>query len=202
VKLSSNFLLNRSDACGFPESGKCLMHSRNTKELCARRAATAYEAAKKKNLEAAFESLTKILAMAAEHETIARNPPQVDESITISYPTEHVMLVTISRQRQMNSIPFRVQWQLHELFDWYDAEPTLRAAIITGAGEKAFCAGMDLKDLKAGHDGGEHSRRRMPPSGFAGLSRRKGRKPIIAAVNGFALGGGFEIVLNWFVDKK
>ena len=38
-----------------------------------------------------------------------------------------------------------------------------------------------------------------PPSGFAGISRRMGKKPIVAAVNGFALGGGFEIVLNWYV---
>jgi len=41
------------------------------------------------------------------------------------------------------------------------------------------------------------SARRHPPSGFAGISRRVGKKPIIAAVNGFALGGGFEICLNW-----
>ena len=38
-----------------------------------------------------------------------------------------------------------------------------------------------------------------PPSGFAGISRRGGKKPIVAAVNGFALGGGFEIVLNWSI---
>jgi len=63
------------------------------------------------------------------------------------------------------------------------------------------CAGQDLIELGSRDPKlaltqpwvGMH-----PPSGFAGISRRTGKKPIIAAVNGFALGGGFEIVLNWY----
>ena len=90
---------------------------------------------------------------------------------------------------------------MHRVFEWFDREPTLRVAIITGAGPKAFCAGQDLIELGK-RDPKELEEKpylalHPPSSGFAGVSRRLGKKPIIAAVNGFALGGGFEIVLNW-----
>ncbi|EXJ91631.1 hypothetical protein A1O3_00181 [Capronia epimyces CBS 606.96] len=126
-------------------------------------------------------------------------PPPSDPAVLLSYPAPFVLLVTINRPRQMNSIPFAVHWHLHRVFEWFDQEPTLRVAVLTGAGPKAFCAGQDLielgkRDVKALEEKpylGHH-----PPSGFGGISRRVGKKPVIAAVNGFALGGGFEIVLN------
>ncbi|KAJ9617253.1 hypothetical protein H2200_000974 [Cladophialophora chaetospira] len=126
-------------------------------------------------------------------------PPQ-HESVLISYPTPNILLVTINRAKQMNSIPFPVHWHLHRVFDWFDREPTLRVAIITGAGPKAFCAGQDLIELGK-RDPKELEEKpylalHPPTTGFAGISRRLGKKPIVAAVNGFALGGGFEIVLN------
>lgn len=102
----------------------------------------------------------------------------------------------------MNSIPFAGHTELGEVFDWFDREPNLRVAIITGAGKKSFCAGQDLIELgkiKSGQIKMNSAMMRHPLSGFAGISRRTGKKPIIAAVNGFALGGGFEIVLNWYV---
>lgn len=119
----------------------------------------------------------------------------------LSYPAPHVLLVTIDREKQMNSIPFKLHWMLDQVFKWYDEEPTLRAAVITGAGNKAFCAGQDLIEL--GKRDSQTAAREPwlnwhPASGFAGISRRVGKKPIIAAVNGYALGGGFEIVLNWY----
>ncbi len=99
-----------------------------------------------------------------------------------------------------------LHWQLDALFGWFEDEPSLRVAIITGQGEKAFCAGSDLLEIEkvqktkqqnpSKNKPWEHSH---PRSGFAGISRRKGKKPILAAVNGLALGGGFEIVLNWYV---
>ncbi|KAJ9643649.1 uncharacterized protein PV06_09164 [Exophiala oligosperma] len=126
-------------------------------------------------------------------------PPPPNPSVSLGYPAPHVLLVTITRERQMNSIPYAVHWYLHRVFEWFDREPTLRAAVITGSGPKAFCAGQDLielgtRDPKEVEDKPYLSMH--PPSGFAGVSRRVGKKPIIAAVNGFALGGGFEIVLN------
>lgn len=137
-----------------------------------------------------------------------------------SFPTPHILLVTLQREKAMNSIPFVLHWHLHNLFVWFDREPELRVAIITGAGKKSFCAGQDLIELgrrqaaaAKGRDDSWGAKKNEdeevldlvrasaghPPTGFAGISRRVGKKPIIAAVNGFALGGGFEIVLNWCV---
>jgi enoyl-CoA hydratase/carnithine racemase len=116
----------------------------------------------------------------------------------LSYPEKAILVVTINRVNAMNSIPMRGHWEAHELFEWFDNEPSLRVAIITGAGTKAFCAGQDLIELGSRESkGAPFALRSHPPTGFAGISRRVGNKPIIGAVNGFALGGGFEICLNW-----
>jgi enoyl-CoA hydratase/carnithine racemase len=125
-------------------------------------------------------------------------PPPASSSFILSYPAQYVLLVTINRPDAMNSIPSYAHWEADALFHWFDAEPNLRVAIITGAGSKAFCAGQDLiEQAKFKVSPPPVSSARHPPSGFCGISRRTGKKPIIAAVNGFALGGGFEICLNW-----
>jgi len=124
--------------------------------------------------------------------------PPSSQNYLLAYPAPHVLLVTINRPRGMNSIPYAAHWEADAIFQWFDDEPTLRVAVITGAGEKAFCAGQDL--IEQGEIRRKPQPRQMmqhPFSGFAGISRRVGKKPIVAAVNGFALGGGFEIVLGW-----
>ncbi|KAK3216994.1 hypothetical protein GRF29_1g1632883, partial [Pseudopithomyces chartarum] len=126
-------------------------------------------------------------------------PPPPTSHVLLTYPAPYVILVTINRERAMNSIPFAGHTEMGQVFDWFDREPNLRVAIITGAGKKAFCAGQDLIELgkiRAGEIEKDVAKQRHPLSGFGGLSRRSGKKPIIAAVNGFALGGGFEIVLG------
>lgn len=133
-------------------------------------------------------------------EDLKTTPPSSD-SFLLSYPAQYILLVTINREKAMNSIPSYAHWEADAIFSWFDKEPSLRVAIITGAGKKAFCAGQDLiEQAKFKVSPPPASARRHPPSGFSGLSRRVGKKPIIAAVNGFALGGGFEICLNWYLE--
>ena len=98
----------------------------------------------------------------------------------------HVTTITIDRPEQRNALHSDAFFELAAIFDDFEADHDQWVAILTGAGDKAFCAGADLK-------GGV---REMPASGFAGLCMRFSMtKPVVAAVNGFALGGGFETAL-------
>jgi crotonobetainyl-CoA hydratase len=103
----------------------------------------------------------------------------------------HVLTVTIDRPEVMNALHPPANVELGEVFDAFCADDDLWVAILTGAGDRAFSAGNDLKYQASG--GGSV---RVPPNGFAGItSRSDNHKPLIAAVNGVAMGGGFEIAL-------
>lgn len=102
----------------------------------------------------------------------------------------HLLVVTINRPEARNALFPAAHVELDSVFNAFFADPELWVAIITGAGDQSFCSGNDLVYSASGKPS------YIPASGFAGLTHRRGmQKPVIAAVNGFALGGGFEILL-------
>ena len=99
-----------------------------------------------------------------------------------------VLLITLNRPEARNAVNLAVAEGIAAAVDRLDSEPGLQVGILTGAGG-AFCAGMDLKAFVAG----EHPF--VDGRGFAGLVQAPPRKPLIAAIEGFAVAGGFEIAL-------
>lgn len=102
-----------------------------------------------------------------------------------------ILVVTLDRADKLNALSPQMHRELEAIWDDFYADPTLRIAILTGAGNKAFCVGSDL----SAHDS-EAEKPYSQAAGYAGLTHRVSTtKPIIAAVNGLALGGGFEVML-------
>lgn len=102
---------------------------------------------------------------------------------------EGVMLITINRPKAKNSVNLAVAKGIAQAIDELDRSPSIQAAVLTGA-DGGFCSGMDLKAFVSGELPMIEGR------GFAGLVEAPPRKPLIAAVEGFALAGGFELAIS------
>ncbi len=103
----------------------------------------------------------------------------------------HVAILRLNRPEARNAISPEVSMEMEAHLDAIESDPQIRTVVITGTGE-VFCAGADLKVIASGGANAIAS----PKGGFAGITNRDFPKPIIAAVQGPALAGGFEIVLS------
>jgi enoyl-CoA hydratase/carnithine racemase len=110
-----------------------------------------------------------------------------------------VRLITIDRAAKMNSLDFEANDRLVAAWREFDADDDAHVAVVTGAGTQAFCAGADLKTYTmdfARRPAPEFRRRFTNGPGFGGITRNMDVfKPIVAAVNGYAISGGFELAL-------
>lgn len=123
--------------------------------------------------------------------TTAGPEPLAPRYVHVAFPIEHVALVTFDRQDALNALNFALIAELTDALERLDRDPACRCIVLTGAGDRAFAAGADIKELA----------RQTPTSltvddEFHRWERIKRiRKPIIAAVRGVALGGGCELAM-------
>jgi enoyl-CoA hydratase len=101
---------------------------------------------------------------------------------------DNVLLITLNRPQARNAVNLPLAEGIAAALDDLDADPALVVGVLTGAGG-GFCAGMDLKAFVAGE------RPWVGDRGFAGIVQRASRKPLIAAIEGFAVAGGLEVAL-------
>jgi enoyl-CoA hydratase len=112
--------------------------------------------------------------------------------VLLSEKRDRVLLLTLNRPDARNALNPELALAISEALDSFENDSSVDVAVITGSGDKAFCAGLDLKALLAG----QVDTVMNVPGGFAGIGRRRSKKPIIAAVNGAALAGGLEVMLS------
>jgi enoyl-CoA hydratase/carnithine racemase len=107
---------------------------------------------------------------------------------------DHVATLTIDRPDVLNAIDLATEAELQRIWTELEQRSDVRVVVLTGAGERAFCVGADMKNPSTS---GLEYWSRSRPGGFGGIALRDSLNlPVIARVNGFALGGGFEMVLG------
>lgn len=111
-----------------------------------------------------------------------------EQTAVIAERSGRVLVVTLNRPEQRNAVNLAVAKGIATALDELDADTELSVGVLTGAG-RGFCAGMDLKAFVTGE------RPWVGDRGFAGIVQRPSHKPLIAAIEGFAVAGGLEIAL-------
>ncbi|MDB5721882.1 MAG: enoyl-CoA hydratase, partial [Alphaproteobacteria bacterium] len=102
-----------------------------------------------------------------------------------------LLILTIAREARRNALDSRTSAALDAAIEAGERDAGISVIILTGAGERAFCSGMDMKEAaEVGPGSGL-----IPGRGFGGITERRRTKPLIAAINGAAVAGGFEIAL-------
>lgn len=106
-------------------------------------------------------------------------------------------IVTLNRPDVLNALNTSAHRALYDIWTDFERDPEIWTAVLTGAGERAFCVGADINEIASRHERISASTREAArsPVQFGGLVRRAISKPIIAAVRGYCLGGGFELAL-------
>lgn len=110
----------------------------------------------------------------------------------------HVAWITLNRPEAMNSLNPQLRWELSRHFDEVEHNEDIWIAVVTGAGDRAFCAGADLKHRSVERQADEAQRARwrtMAAETRSLIERWHFPKPVIAMVNGYALGGGLELAM-------
>lgn len=113
---------------------------------------------------------------------------EAEDEVLVQDRADGVLVITLNRPRAKNAMTQAMAVRIAAALDRLDEDPALSTAVLTGAGG-SFCAGMDLKGFLRGE------RPSVPGRGFGGVTVRPPRKPLVAAVEGWALAGGFELVL-------